>query len=370
MKLIFHGQLWRGGTALQRAEAFARVPGVSVIQLDYTNGKGTSHASLYSRLRWRLGYPVDSHRENQRLLATVTDERPDVVLIDNSKVIRRRTLETIQSIATPLLVYYTPDDALASHNLKRPMRRSLDMWDVFFTTKTFNVPELKLAGVRAPILVGTSFDPDLHRPMTRVEVGDEYEAFDVVFVGAFERERCRSLNALAEAGISVLVHGASPGSSSAKWKMHPSITLRPPVFAEGYARALHMGKLALCFLRKINRDRITTRSVEIPAMARAMLAEKTCEHDDHFLDGVEYVGFSSDADLVEKARQLLADDCHRLALGQAGRQRCLTSGYSTAARAQQMTEVMRSCLANRKSLSTRKLSCVHDVDTGVGADLS
>lgn len=341
MKLLFHGPLWRGGTALQRAEAMAQVPGVSVIQLDFTDGRRAETASLYSRVRWRLGVPVDTHHENVRLLALVVSEKPDVVLVDNSKVITEETLQALREICAPLLVYYTPDDVMAPQNLKRPLRRSFHLWDLLFTTKTFNIPELKLAGVRNPVLVGNSFALEMHRPMTRAEVGTEFEAFDVVFIGAFEHERCTSLNALAEAGMSVLIHGSSPGASAGKWKMHSSITLRPPVFAESYTRALHTGKIALCFLRKINRDRITTRSIEMPAMARPMLAEKTEEHDAHFVDGSEYVGFASDAELIEKAKSMLADNTRRIAIGKAARLRCLTAGYSTGARAEQMIDTMR-----------------------------
>jgi len=344
MKLLFHGQLWQGGTARQRAEAFSDVAAVEVISLDVTKGNRDQTASIYERLRWRLGHPVDHLDENVRLLRTVNETRPDVVLVDNSKVIRRSTLEQIRSTVGSLLVYYTPDDVMARHNLKRPLLRSFDMWDVFFTTKTFNVAELVAAGVRRPVLVGKSFDPDLHRPMTREEIGEGYEAFDVVFIGAFEPERCASLNALAEAGMRVLVHGASPGALSGRWQMHPSIVLRPPVFATDYTRAIHNGKIALCFLRKINRDRLTQRSVELPAMARPMLAEKTDEHDAHFDDGTEYFGFVNDDDMVAKAQELLADDVRRLALAAAGRQRCIQSNYATTNRAAQMIAAMRAAM--------------------------
>ena len=110
---------------------------------------------------------------------------------------------------------------------------------------------------------------------------------------------------------------------------------------EGYGKAMHHGKLALCYLRKLNRDKITTRSMELTAMARPMLAEKTDEHDAHFIDGVEYAGFRSDADLVAAAARLLRDEPARLALAQRGRLRCLDSGYSTIDRAREMLAAMR-----------------------------
>src|SRR5262249_33765291 len=115
-------------------------------------------------------------------------------------------------------------------------------------------------------------------------------------------------------------------------------------YADAYTKGLHHAKLALCFLRKINRDRITQRTMEITASQRPMLAEKTDEHDAHFDDGTEYIGFSNDVELVDKARVLLADDARRLAIGRQGRKRCLSSGYSSHDRASEMIRVIQSRL--------------------------
>jgi hypothetical protein len=188
-------------------------------------------------------------------------------------------------------------------------------------------------------LVGKAYDPLLHTPMTPAEVGTDYEQFDVVFVGSYEKQRCASLNAVAEAGFDVVVYGADKGG----WRsdcLHPSIVMRQSVFAQDYRAAWHVGKLALCFLRKLNRDRITQRTMEIAAMGRPMLAEKTDEHDQHFADGEEYLGFRDDAELVNQVEQLLADENRRLALGKAARARCLASAYSTQDRACFMLSTM------------------------------
>jgi len=337
MKLLYHGPLWRGSTSLQRAEAFARLPGVSVIQHD-TGARVGPATNLYRRIRWRLRWPVDEFDENRRLRQVVGRERPDVVLIDNSRAIASATLKTLRQMGSTV-VYYTPDDIVGPHNLSWPLRISFPVWDVFFTTKTFNMPELAERGVRNPVLVGKAYDPDLHRPLGPEEIGAEYEAFDVVFIGTFEAERCRSISRVAEAGMSVVVYTSSVES----WRRagaHPAIDLRPAVFGEDYTRCWHHGKLALCFLRKLNRDRITQRTMEIAAIGRPMLAERTDEHDQHFAHGEEYVGFANDEELVAQARGLLGDDRRRTDLGARARQRCLTSGYSTADRARQLIEAM------------------------------
>lgn len=296
-----------------------------------------------------MGYPCDTQEENERLLKIVAENKPDIVFIDNSKVIRQNTLHILRKMCDPLIVYYSPDDIMAKHNLKINFRKSIPYWDIIFTTKSYNISELKGAGAKKAVLVGNAFDPKIHRPMDRAEVGCEYQRFDVVFVGAFEPARASSLVALAKAGMSVLVYGVDVGALGGRWSaLHPNITLRPPAFGPHYAPSMHHGKIALCFLRKINRDQITTRSIEIPAMARAMLAEKTTEHDAHFIDGQEYVSFRDDEELVNKALLLLKNERQRQCLAEAAYRRCKTSGYDTAARARQMLACMERELLSRR----------------------
>lgn len=336
IRLLYHGPLWAGSTSLHRYEAFASMDGVEAIASDDMLRPVKLRNPIH-RLRWKLRWPADITGSNESLLEDVRRHRPDIVVVDSSKVLRRSTLRQVREVGGARLVYYTPDDIMAKHNLSRTLRWSFPDWDLFFTTKTFNVEELRSAGVRRPLLVGNAFDPLHHAPMSKEEVGDEFEAFDCVFIGMYEADRCRSINALAESGVGVVVYGAGEGG----WQpqvLHPSIELRPSVFADEYRRAWHVGKLGLSFLRKLNRDRITTRTVEVAAMGRPTLMEKTQETDAHFEDGKEYLGFSDDRQLVALARDWLARDSDRRQLGEAARQRCLTSGYSTLDRARWMVD--------------------------------
>jgi len=198
------------------------------------------------------------------------------------------------------------------------------------------VPDFAARGVRSVHVIGNAFDPDVHRPMDAREVGPDFERFDVVFAGYVEDDRRRAINGLAAAGLRVVVYGAAR-----QWGgMHANVTLRPPAYHVDYSRAMHTGKVALCFLRKINHDTVTTRSVEIPAMARPMVAERTDEHDALFADGREYVGFSSADELISAVRRLVDDEPRREQLRLAGRSRCLTAGYSTIDRAREMLDLV------------------------------
>ena len=308
MLMLYVGPLWNGSTALQRMQAFSAIPELKVIPLDSEEGGGRGYSFL-DRVRHKLRWPADHHHLNQRMLAAVREHVPGVVFIDWTRLFPRRTLQRVRALGA-LAVYYCNDDVSQPHNSSRQLESCDREWDIFFTTKTFNVPELRARGVRRPVLIGNAYDPELHRPMTAGEVGPEFEKFDAVFVGTYEPERAASIQRLAEAGITTVIYGNG-------WKrasLHTNITLRPPKYAAEYSAALHTGKLALGFLRKINRDRITQRSIEVAAAQRPMLAEKTDEHDEHFVDGREYVSFAGDDELLQRCRDLLQDSARRLTM--------------------------------------------------------
>jgi hypothetical protein len=146
------------------------------------------------------------------------------------------------------------------------------------------------------------------------------------FIGAWEKERADSILALVESGFTVRVWGSG-------WK---NMTARPPglmlenryLLGDEYAKGMCAFDINLCFLRKINRDLQTTRSIEIPACGAFMAAERTAEHLALFVEGKEAVFFRSNDELIEKCRYYLDHPEERMRIAAAGRQRCLSAGYS------------------------------------------
>jgi spore maturation protein CgeB len=181
-------------------------------------------------------------------------------------------------------------------------------------------------GAKDVLFVDNAFDPATHRPIALSPRDRQRHAADVGFVGAYEEERADAMYRLAEAGIPVTVRGPD-------WRRfrrsHRLLRVHETFLEDdAYPRAVCATKINLGFLRKMNRDLQTTRSVEIPACRAFLLAERTSEHERLFEEGKQAEYFASFDELLAKCRHYLAHDDERREIAEAGYRRAHAS-YTT-----------------------------------------
>jgi hypothetical protein len=343
LKIFYIGWLRPGQTSLQRLRALENL-GHTVMGVDATPPLKPWVLNFPRRLSgklFRLGFdafgPKDRNGENAAVLRLFRDAKWDVLWIDKGTTIEADTLNQVR-LHQPhcRIIGYSPDDMYTRYNQSRPFLQSLSLYDVYFTTKSYAVKELESLGAKEVHFIDNAYDSSIHRPMA---VGtNDREAFGgrVGFIGTYEAERCRSIKFLAANGVSVRVW-------SSNWPFKSiSNGLRVEyqnLWDDHYALAICAFDINLGFLRKLSRDRQTTRSVEIPACGAFMLAERTDEHQALFEEGKEAVYFDSDEELLDKVRYYLAHEDERKQIAAAGRERCVKSGYSNEARISKMMEI-------------------------------
>src|SRR5439155_20088622 len=210
---------------------------------------------------------------------------------------------------------YSGDDMANPANQSPRYLRSIDRYDLHVTTKSYNVSELEALGAKEVLFVDNAFDPATHRPIQLTPEEESRFAAEVGFVGWYEEERADWMYRLAVAGIPVTVRG--PGWRHFE-KSHPLLRVIDTFVGDGdYPRVLSATQINLGFLRKMNRDLQTTRSIEIPACRAFMLAERTSEHLGLFEEGKEAEFFGSFEELLAKCRYYLAHDLERRRIADA-----------------------------------------------------
>lgn len=346
LSILYVGELVEGTTARQRFCALEQL-GHRVWPVDATAPAKSSARAVVSRVAdklFRLGVlylgPLDLAGINRQILDLARTRPLDVLWLDKALRVRPSTLRRVKEARPSCIILgYSPDDMAARHNQSGQFLRCLPWYDVYFTTKTYGVQELRSLGCPRVHFVANAFDADTHRPVALTAARKELLGAPVGFVGTFETERARSIQFLASQGIDVRVYGNGWGSFRPATP-HLRIEGRA-VYGDQYAEVLCAFDINLCFLRRLNRDRQTQRSVEIPACGAFMLAERTEEHLDLFKEGVEAEFFGSDEELLAKVRYYLAHPEQRKRIAAAGGERCLRSGYSYHDRLRWMLEKAR-----------------------------
>jgi spore maturation protein CgeB len=334
MRILYIGDLSFGGTCMMRLEAM-RSMGHDITPVDIYRRDLSGLSLLLFKVAYRLRRQIDFTGANDQIKRLCREKPFELLWIDKGNTVRPSTLANVRRQRPQAVIAgYSPDDMAANHNNTVNFVRSLAFHDVYFTTKTYGVAELAALGCPKVVFSGNAYDEAIHRPMT-LEGGDvEKFSADVGFIGSYEQDRAEQMLYLDRQGFAVRIHGSM-------WDEFPqvkelSMPPRAPVFNEDYTKAVCGAKINLCFLRKINRDLQTQRSVEIPACGAFMLAERTDEHRELFEEGKEAEFFSSRQELAEKVRHYLAHPDERRRIADAGRERCLRSGYSYHDRIRQM----------------------------------
>jgi spore maturation protein CgeB len=324
-RILYVGDLCPGSTAEMRMRALGTL-GFSVTGVNNTSGPISACRNPIQYLAIKMRRPMDAAGVNAR----IAEDGPgaDIVWIDKGVTIRPETLASLRARAPSVsIIGYSPDDMINRNMSSHFFRRTLPFYDVFFTTKTYNVAELRDLGCRRVIFVPNAYDPATHRPL---DGAGNASRVDVGFIGTYEPDRASLLTRLAGAGIQVVIRGNL--WEPMKRQRVPGITFLPAVIEDDYAAAISATRINLAFLRKSNRDLQTTRSVEIPACGGFMLAERTAEHAELFAEGVEAAYFEGPEELIAKTNYYLAHEDERAQIACAARGRCLRDDYSYAGR--------------------------------------
>ena len=331
-KILFIGDLNQYGRGYQRYRTLKEM-GHDVVAYSHTYVSEPNKIrppTLLYKIFWKLRIPLDDMGVNFALRREIKKNSFDVIWIEKGNMIWPWILKHLKRVSpNSSLISCSEDDMFVRHGHSLWYRWGICNYDIVFTTKTYNLSELLSFGAKRTILFLDSYDEKMHKKISQAELQKNRFSADVNAIGAFENERAMSILYLAQNGIKVTVWGNGWGG----WvDRHPNLDVRNEfLFGEDYSRAICASKININFLRKINRDEVTSRSVEIPACGGFMLAERTERHSSFFEEGIEAEFFSSNQELLEKVRAYLQNDLEREKIAMAGYQKCIKSGYSMRA---------------------------------------
>jgi spore maturation protein CgeB len=322
LKFLFTGPLAKGGTCEMRRRTLERhgaaTEGVSYLPVF------RKYARILRRAQWFFRFGPAIRKYNEKLEVALAEVSPDVLWVEKGLFVSPDVLRAAKDEGA-ILIHYSPDNYFIRQNASRHLAQGLSLYDLVVTTKPGSSAKLTAAGAKKVFLSGNAYDERAHAPIELDEAERSRFGCDVAFIGRWEPDREALLEAVINTGASVRIWG--PNWHHATSKRVLAVT-DGPAERRDYARAINGAAIVLCLLSRLAKDTITQRSVEIPACGGFMLAERTPDHESHFVEGVEAEYFSNRKELLSKIRHYLANPEERRAIAAAGRERCVVSGYS------------------------------------------
>jgi len=292
---------------------------------------------LVQKFNWFLlaHRPPRLNRFGREVLQVCESSCPQWVLATGLAPLSAEALVQIRRQGIRTLNYLTDDPWNPAHRAGW-FFDALPYYDCVFSTRRANLEDLVRAGCRKVKYLPFAYDPQIHFPEC-LETDTERDRFDadILFFGGADRDRVPWISALIRAGFKVGLYGGyweRYRETRALTRGHADVaTLR---------KAVAGAKVALCLVRRANRDGHVMRSFEIPAMGGCMLTEDTEEHREIFgEEGKAVIYFRSIPEMIARARWLLDHDDERRQLAVAAHQLIIQRNHTYKDRLMTMLEL-------------------------------
>lgn len=330
-RMVFAAEFQSGGTGHGLAHGFREL-GWAVQEVECRQ--------FFPRLSSRPGrlllkplQPQFRAAYNAAILETVGRDGPQVFVTVKGTLIQRDTLERLRRRGIKTVMYY-PDYHFDFADLNGD---SLDVYDLFVTTKSFQVGYLeKLLGRDRVAFVHHGYCDLVHRPLRAVVE----PVADVIYVGNYSADKERWLGALTR-----LIPDVDLRVVGFAWDRATDPELRPRIHGHGYhgdnyARVLQLARINIALHGDKHgpdgwQDLVSTRTFEIPACKGFMLHVDNAEIRTLFEPESEIGLFSTPDELARSIRHYLARPDLRRAMTERAYARAVPA-YSYAARAKEI----------------------------------
>jgi spore maturation protein CgeB len=327
MRILFLGPK-ENATTWQRIEALKENGHELEVVYDRIIGVKPNFFRRLIRFAFRkMGKPLEQNNENKALVDKAKTFKPDLVFISKGLTIKSSTIISIKKLnPNCAVICYSLDDIMNPGNQSKTYLKAIPYYDIHFTSKTYNIEELLDLGAKKVRFTNNSYSPLIHKPLELTTHDIEQYGCSVSFIGGYEADRAGDLLYLAENGVKIRIWG----NNWHKYKVkHPNLIIEyKAAYGDIYTKVVNSSEIILGFLRKINRDTITTRSLEIPASGGFMLAERTQDHLDLFKEGVEAEYFDTREELKDKIIYYLNEPEKLKAIALAGYNKCMKLNLS------------------------------------------
>ena len=331
MKILYIGKLPDNSNCSLRMNALKNL-GYNVISLDpFFYFLNSTQNKILQKCHYRTGYIF-----LQRKIFKWFDKKiksinfnPDIVWIDGGELINFNILKLLRKYECPIILLNN-DDVTGNRDGLRffLLKKILKYFDNCFVYRNINIAEYKNLGAKNVSLLNFSYDEIAHKKLDNTQDIPSSFISDISFIGTYMKGENRDeiIYYLIKNGLNVSIWGGR-WHKSQYWKHLKQNYKGQTAVGENYVNAIQGAKISIGCISKLNRDKTTRRSVEIPYAGGLLCAERTEEHLSMFVEGKEAVFWSSKEECLDICSKLLLNEPLRNKIKEAGRKRVIKDKY-------------------------------------------
>ncbi len=323
LHILYIGSAEPGSTSYHRSQALVRLGHKVELSDPYPVAQRLSPSHFTNLFHFNTGYVFVQHRMKRWIM---NDHEPskkkyDLVWVDSGELFGAHCVQLLAKKFGCAVVLYNVDDPTGRRDGRRfaSLQKALPYYDLVVVVREETEKECRELGAKKVLLVRRSYDEISHLPFENPEDIPSTLRSEVAFIGTWMRNENRDdfLLRLVENGVPISIWGD-------RWKKSKHFKrLRPywkgaAIYNRDYVAAVQGSKVCIGMLSKGNRDRHTTRSLEIPYIGSVFCAERTPDHLAMYKEKSEAVFWNDAEECSALCMDLLADDNQREALRLAG----------------------------------------------------
>ena len=320
MLLVGNGAEEHVGAHFRHAAQDLKIP------VHFMDVRQAGHGSL---LRSKINWWCRDHRPNrlgefsEEAVLQCRSHQPKCLLSTGLAPLTADCLERIGRVGVMRINFLTDDPWNSTHRA-RWFLEALPKYDWVFSPRRSNLEDLKRLGCRQVHYLPFAYASNVHYPASVTIDERRRLGCDVIFAGGADADRVSFIRALIRSEVSVGLYGGY-WERYAETQSYSRGMAKPDLLR----RAMASATIALCLVRRANRDGHAMRSFEAPAMRSCLLMEDTQEHREIFgKDGEAVVYFQGIEEMVEKTRWLLRNPEQTKRLAEAAHH-LVTEGKNT-----------------------------------------
>jgi spore maturation protein CgeB len=289
---------------------FSKALQLSGCKVQLWNNKKSSPL-IFNRNWWSLGRFskfVYNTYATIRFIQIATSSRVDVVFMPKAENIHSKAVKIVKNRTKVRFITWYPDHPFKSNMTSMNILRNLPQYDLFYIWGKFLIDSIKAAGAPDVRYLPFCFDPDSHP--SGVEPNEEdLRRFgcDVCFIGAWDLERERDLEPLANFDLAIW----GPGWLENLERSSPlrKFVRGAGVYNKNLVKAYQSSKIVFNHLRLHNGSAHNVRSMEIAGIGGGVqVVRRTRElAQELFLEDEHLVCFDSTEELKQKIQFLLSN---------------------------------------------------------------